>query len=82
MEYYIINNVGLAEIHDFLGRSHKLGYDHFNADMIRAWAADAEFQLESGNGACIEVRSFDSASGHTENFTVSSAGIDTVDIDD
>ena len=42
---YTVNDTGLAEIQEFLADNHKLGGDHFTADMLRAWAADAEFQL-------------------------------------
>ena len=72
-----INAAGLAEIHAFLAGNHKLGGDHFTADMLSAWAADAEFQLAEGNSPTIEIKSWDSVSGHTELFTVSDAGLDT-----
>lgn len=74
-----INAAGIHEISAFLAEHHKKGGEHFTADMLRAWAADAEFQLAEGNSASIEIRSFDSVSGHTETFTVSDAGIDSVD---
>jgi hypothetical protein len=76
LPFQFINSTGLAEIHAFLTENHKLGGDHFTPDMLRAWAADAEFQLGEGNGASVEIRSFDSVSGHTEIFTVSDAGIE------
>ena len=72
-----INAIGLAEIHAFLAAHHKLGGDHFTPAMLSAWADDAEFQLAEGNPASIEIRSWNAASGHTEYFTVSDAGIDT-----
>ena len=71
-----INSVGIAEIHAFLAASHKYGGDHFTADMLRAWAADAEFQMDEGNSPTIEIKSWDAVSGHAEIFTVSGAGID------
>ena len=79
-----INAAGLAEIKAFLASHHNKGGDHFTADMLRAWAADAEFQMSQGNGADIEIKSWDALSGHTETFTVSDAGIDTeyVEIDE
>ena len=76
-----INAQGLAEIHAFLGQAHKLGRDHFTADMLRAWAADAEFQMSEGNSPTIEIRSFDSANGRTVTFTISAAGIDSEEIE-
>ncbi len=79
-----INAQGLKEIQAFLAAHHKKGGDHFTADMLRAWAADAEFQLSEGNGADIEIKSWDTLSGHTELFTVSDAGIDVehVEVDE
>lgn len=69
-----INAIGIKEIHQFLADHHKKGGDHFSADMLRAWAADAEFQLDEGNTPTIEIKSWDSVSGHTESFTVSDEG--------
>ena len=59
MLFRVVNERGLEEIRDFLGRRHKLGRDHFDDEMIRAWASDAEFQLGEGNPPIIEIRSFD-----------------------
>ena len=76
-----INSIGIAEIHAFLAERHKLGGDHFTPDMLLAWAADAELQMDEGNSPTIEINSWDAVSGHTEIFTVSAAGIDAVDVD-
>jgi hypothetical protein len=76
LPFQFVNEAGLLEIAEFLADHHKLGGDHFTPDMIRAWAADAEFQLGDGNSASIEIRSFDSVSGTTETFTVSPAGVE------
>ena len=76
-----INAAGIEEIAGVLDRCHKKGRDHFTPDMLRAWAADAEFQLAEGNSATIEIKSWDTLSGHTETFTVSDAGIDTEQIE-
>lgn len=73
---YTVNAAGLAEIKEFLEDKHKLGGDHFNSDMLRAWAADAEFQLAEGNTPSIEISSRDSVSGRTETYTISDAGLD------
>ena len=78
---YSINAAGLAEIHAFLAAHHKKGGDHFDRDMLRAWAADAERKLSEGNSPTIEIKSWDSTSGHTEELTISDAGIDTEYID-
>lgn len=77
-----INAAGLAEIAGFLADHHKKGGAHFTSEMLNAWAADAEFQMAEGNSPTIEVRSWDTVSGHTETFTVSAAGIDTEIIED
>jgi hypothetical protein len=80
MKIYTINQNGINQIKDFLMVAHKQKF--FSEKMLQAWAADAEFQLGQGNGACIEIPSFFSASGHTKKFTVSGVGIDSQDIDD
>ncbi len=76
-----VNQTGLDKIAEFLGTYHRLGRDHFSDDMLRAWADDAEFQLSEGNGASIEVKSWDAISGHTETFSISDAGIDSEEIE-
>ncbi len=79
-----INAQGLEEIRSFLAANHKKGGDRFTHDMLSAWADDAEFQLAEGNSATIEIRSWDTVSGRTEEFTVSDAGIDVeqIEVDD
>lgn len=77
-----VNAIGIAEIAAFLAEHHKLGGDHFTPNMLRAWAADAEFQLGEGNSPTIEIKSYDSVSGRTETFTVSDAGVDSETFDD
>lgn len=74
-----INAAGIAEIHEFLAANHRLGGDHFTDSMLRAWAADAEFQLAEGNPPRIEIHSADSVHGHTQEYTVSDAGVDSVE---
>ena len=79
-----VNATGIKEIHAFLADNHQKGGDHFNADMLRAWAADAEFSLAEGNDASIELRAWDSVYGRTQTFTISDAGLDfkTVEFDE
>ncbi|HAZ3446367.1 TPA: hypothetical protein JD357_005054 [Citrobacter freundii] len=81
---YTVNEQGLNEIKEFLADNHKKGGDHFDRDMLLAWAADAEFQLAEGNPATIEIKSWDSIHGHTQEFTISDAGLDaeTVEIEE
>lgn len=76
-----INVTGLGEIFEFLAKRHKLGGDHFTSSMLNAWADDAEAQMAEGNPASIELKSWESVSGHTELFTVSDAGITTTMIE-
>lgn len=78
---YIVNEKGLAEIQAFLAGKHKLGGDHFDRSMLQAWAQDAEFQLGEGNPASVEIRSFDAVSGHTEEYTISTEGLDCEEIE-
>lgn len=78
---YSINEIGKQEIKQFLADNHKLGGDHFDDEMINAWAADAEFQLSEGNPATIEIRSFDSVHGRTQEYRISDAGIDKKEIE-
>lgn len=73
---YTVNEEGLDEIHTFLSEKHKLDGTHFNRSMLQAWAQDAEFQLSEGNPASVEIRAFDAVSGHTEEYTISPAGLD------
>lgn len=73
-----INDQGLAEIRAILAAHHKLGGDHFTDSMIQAWANDAQFQLDEGNAASIEIKSWDNISGRTQEFRLSDAAITTL----
>ena len=81
---FTVNEQGLNEIKEFLAANHKEGGDHFTRDMLRAWAADAEFQLAEGNQATIEIKSWESVHGCTQEFTISNAGLDaeTIEIEE
>ena len=72
-----VNASGLAEIAALLAENHKLGGEHFTPDMLRAWAADAEFSLAEGNGAVIELTVCDSTRGVTRTFEISASGLDS-----
>lgn len=72
-----VNENGLKEIHSFLAEKHKKGAGHFDSDMLRAYASEAEFQIGEGNPASIELKSWETISGHTENFTISDSGLDS-----
>lgn len=81
---YTVNEQGLNEIKEFLADNHKKGGDHFDRAMLFAWAADAEFQLAEGNPATIEIKSWESIHGRTQEFTISDAGLgaETVEIEE
>ena len=65
-----VNAKGLREIGHFLACHHKRG-DKITDEMLNEWACMAEFQLDQNNPPCIEIRSFDSLSGQTVEFTLS-----------
>jgi len=73
---YSVNENGLQQIADFLAENHKKGAKYFTRDVLRAWAADAEFSLAEGNDAAIEIKSWDSIHGYTQTFTISDEGVD------
>jgi hypothetical protein len=79
---YRINEIGMAEIADFLIANHKEG-GRIAEDptCINAWAAEAEESLENGNPAMIEIRAHDSVPGFPLTFTVSQSGIDAWEIE-
>ena len=83
-EFLTVNNVGLTEIWNFLAANHKEGGDHFNHEMLTAYAKEAEFQVSEGNPPCIELRSWESISNTTIEFQISAAGIDSemIEIDE
>jgi len=70
-----INSQGIEEIYNFLIERSKIDQDQLTPSMLQAWAQDAEFQLNDGNPPCIELKSWQSVSGKTEEFTISSAGV-------
>jgi hypothetical protein len=80
---YTVNDRGLGEIQAFLAKYHVYGGDHFAADMLRAWAAQAEFQTSEGNSPTIELRAWESVTGRTQEHEISAAGrdIEMVEID-
>jgi hypothetical protein len=74
---YLINETGRQEIRDILLKNH-LELTDYNLDekMLDAWCRDAEFQLENGNSATIELKSWDNLSGKTQEFEISLRGVD------
>lgn len=82
MKYQIVNEQGLNEIKEFLAAHHKLGGDHFDREMIIAWAAVVERHLADGNGAFFEIRASDTVSGHAEIHYLSDDSIEWMGEDD
>lgn len=77
---YRINEQGLREIEDFLKDNHKLGNQMDRSNLL-AWALEAERQADQGNPPSIEIKSWDSVYGRTQEFTLSSDGFD-VEVED
>ncbi|HZS79841.1 MAG TPA: hypothetical protein VFA14_00180 [Herbaspirillum sp.] len=78
---YTINTNGLAQIAEFLRANHKKGeMIAEDQSMLYAWAADAEFQLDQGNPAMIEIKVWDSIHGRTQTFNISNDGVDSEEI--
>lgn len=71
-----VNDKGIDEIAGILAARHLLGGDHFTITMLRAWAAEAEYNYINNGYAFIEITSKDTVSGHTELYEVSDAGLD------
>jgi hypothetical protein len=76
----IINATGKQEILEFLVQNHKLA-NKLNDENINAWARDAENQLSMGNPPSIEIRSWESVHGYTQEYTVSEGGVDFQEFD-
>lgn len=74
-----VNAIGIKEIQEFLAANHKRGAALGDRE-VKAWAAQADFQLGEGNTPTIEICGHDSKSGHTETFTVSDAGCDWAEV--
>lgn len=75
----IVNENGIEQIAEFLRNTHKQGNKIVNDnDMLAAWIVDAEYSLCQHDIAQLEVKCWDSATGHTEVFTVSDEGISDI----
>lgn len=75
-----VNEQGLREIENFLKENHKLGNQMDRSNLI-AWAMEAEWQADQGNPPCIEIKSWDSLTGRTQEFQISDKGIDILEED-
>lgn len=70
-----INPIGLQEIYEFLRDNHILPPDSIDADIVAAWARDAEFQLAEGNDPVIEIRAARAVAGAAVCYTISPEGV-------
>ena len=68
-----VNDIGLAEIADFLATWHT-GCANPSREQLRAWADDAEFQIAEGNPAMIEIPARHSKTGAAVVLRISPAG--------
>lgn len=80
MQVAHINENGLKQIAEALGRHHKMGREHFHEAMLRSWAQEAEEHHNSGNGCYIEICSFDSKSGAAVEVTITEDGYDVEEV--
>ena len=76
-----LNVKAVDEIRAILSTRHINGGENWTEAMLHAWAAKAEFQLGEGNPPCIELKSWESVSGHAEEHRLSDACIDCVDVE-
>jgi hypothetical protein len=79
MQVAQINDNGIKQISEALGKYHKLGRDHFTPSMLQVWARDAENAFENGNRCFFEIRNFDAIGGATVEVTISNDGYDLID---
>lgn len=80
MKTYTVNENGLKQIHDHLIARHKLGGDdHFTRDMLLAWAEDVERNMNDDGRGELEIRAWDSVSGHTELCRITEDGFDAAE---
>lgn len=72
----VVNATGLAEIKSFLRRRHFV--QDWEKNYLRALAERAERQMARGSPPVIELKAWESLSGHVEEFQISDAGITTI----
>lgn len=76
-----VNESGLKEIHEFLKKNLKGGAEWFGKEELHAWAEQADFQIGEGNPPTIEIKSWDSIHGYTQEYEISESGLDSEEID-
>ncbi len=81
MNTFTVNEKGINEIKEFLANHHKKYQGEIYREQLNAWVREAEFQISEGNPASIEIKSWDSISGHTEELTLSAEGLDKEEVE-
>ena len=79
-----VNDNGIEQIREFLIENHKNPERFEGAEalpMLHAWARDAEFQMGEGNTPTIEIKSFNSIHGRTQQFEIGNEGIDSQEVE-
>ena len=77
----MLNEHGLKEIREFLVENHKNG-EWFADDLpdvtkaLHGYAQEAERQIGFGNPPSIELKAWETVTGHTQEFRISDAGLD------
>jgi hypothetical protein len=69
----MVNARGMTLINRWLRENSKR--PPVNAEQLRAWAMEAERALDICGQPIIELRAWESRSGHTETFTIPPSGI-------
>jgi hypothetical protein len=79
-----INANGLEQIRAFLIENHKSPECFEGPEalpLLHAWARDAEFQMGEGNTPTIEIKSFNSIHGRTQEFDIGAEGVDSEEVE-
>ena len=74
IEVTTVNEIGLAELAEFLRDNHQSG-DKFGPSELSAWATSAEQNADDGNGPMIEIGVAYSVTGAPICYRISEAGI-------
>ena len=72
----IVNNQGLAEIRQLLGRYSIKAESYYTDSMLHAWASTVENSIQENDRAEFEIPSFYSNSGHTTLCRLSDSSIE------